>query len=188
MTTKKLLKDRLLAERLVDPVTGCWIFTGVKRALRQRGRRAVERVPVVSRGAWAVGRTPEWGHGRPIPPRHSKDEKGASAATSCRSHARLTPYEAEQASICFHAFHQRRRASRGNLGAVFFAHIIHPAGVDDKVVALIAALLLQGHELVRLLLRLGNAEWRKGLDDSRLCACRLLLPILVPSLRNLPLA
>jgi hypothetical protein len=26
MTTEKLPKDRLLAERLVDPVTGCWIL------------------------------------------------------------------------------------------------------------------------------------------------------------------
>ena len=62
----------------------------------------------------------------------------------------------EASRLCFNAFHQDRRASRCT-SVRYFSLTLSAASLDDKVVALIAALLLQGHELFRLLLRLGNA-------------------------------
>src|SRR5688500_18077140 len=96
----------------------------------------------------------------------------AAEAGSKRSLRLSSPSCSRRGSrLCFHGFHDSQRARLCDRGAVVFVHVIDPTGLDDKIVALIGALLLQEHELIRVLLRLGNAEWRKGLNDSSLGAC-----------------
>ncbi len=71
----------------------------------------------------------------------------------------------------FHRGNHARRARFRNNGAVFFAHVIDPAGLDDELIACPALFALQQHKLCRQFLSRCSAERRKRLDDGEFGYC-----------------